>query len=235
MTTVTVRVLEFILSFAHPSFGMVTGIIDALLMDPFHVISTIFGAKPYTPTINDQHSVYFLDEVLLNGAYHSILARGNNKSSPILIIVHGGPGATDIPFYKSYSELEKYFVLVHFDQRSACKSYYLNRNIKHFGESITFEQHISDTIALSEWIRNDTRLFIGNSNKRKLFLLGGSWGTMLGMMVIHRRPDLFQKALFRGMCTNSSYSEKSGMKFVLDRMTMFKVPPNVISKVSDLG
>jgi pimeloyl-ACP methyl ester carboxylesterase len=74
-----------------------------------------------------------------------------------------------------------------------------------------------------------------NIQRQKLFLLGVSWGSVLGLLVVRRRPDLFEKMLFRGMCTVSEKSERMSMEFVLKRIAEMKFSQENLSDVNALG
>ena len=83
---------------------------------------------------------------------------------------------TDIPFYDAYKKLEDDFVVVHYDQRGASKSFYLNQNVHNFQETLSVEQHVVDAIAVCEWILNKSALASEGVHK-KLYLLGASYPT----------------------------------------------------------
>jgi pimeloyl-ACP methyl ester carboxylesterase len=57
------------------------------------------------------------------------------------------------------------------------------RNIGHTGPT-TIERYVGDAVAVTEWARR--RLGV-----RKVVLFGSSWGSLLGLELAHRRPDLF--------------------------------------------
>ena len=58
---------------------------------------------------------------------------------------------------------------------------------------------------------------------------------MLGLLTVERRPDLFEKVLFRGMCTDCPESEKRSIEFVLERMRLFNCSESQRNRVSSLG
>ena len=109
-------------------------------------------------------SIASLQKVKLGGMDQWILIRGYDVSNPILLWLHGGPGAAQMPVAHHFNgDLEKDFVVVHWDQRGAGKS-----NPKDFDEqTMTLEQFISDAHELTQYLKK-------RFHKRKIYLLGHS-------------------------------------------------------------
>lgn len=103
-----------------------------------------------------------------------VLIRGEDKDNPILLWLHGGPGSPQMPVaYNLDAELEKYYVVVHWDQRGAGKS-----NPPGFDEgTMTYEQFISDAHELTQYLKQ-------HFGQEKIYLLGHSWGTHLGLQLV---------------------------------------------------
>ncbi len=64
-----------------------------------------------------------IEKVQLGGLDQWIQIRGHDRSKPILLFLHGGPGFPEMPFAHLNAELEQHFVVVQWDQRAAGKSY----------------------------------------------------------------------------------------------------------------
>jgi proline iminopeptidase len=230
------RLLEALGSHLDPRVGMLTGAIEALLLNPVLVARKILGFPAYTPRIVQSHNsnpIAELRNIEINRATLCALIRGQNRRSPVVLVLHGGPGASDIPFQSAYARaLEEQFVVIHFDQRGACKSGYMNCKNNRFREGLTIEQHIDDTIKFSEWVIHDSGLEGASGG---IYILGGSWGTMLAMHAAHRRPELFRSCILRGLCTDGPRSEELGMKFVINRMKRLGEDDKKIKEVASLG
>ena len=57
-----------------------------------------------------------------------VMIRGENVANPLLIVLHGGPGMSEMGFFRRFNApLERYFTVVHWDQRGSGKSF--DRNI----------------------------------------------------------------------------------------------------------
>ena len=228
-----IRKLFFrVLDIFPPAIGMLTGVVCALTANPFRVLQLFYG-RPYTPKIEGPNSISELRDVMINGATHSTLIRGKDRHAPVILVLHGGPGATDIPFSSAYGKfLEQTFVLVHYDQRGACKSAATNFKQPNFQQTLTVEQHTNDAIKMSEWLIHDSGL---QGAREGLYLIGGSWGSMLALFTLKRRPDLFKKCILRGLVTDTVLSEKQGMKFLIERMHHFNYNAKEIESVEAIG
>jgi pimeloyl-ACP methyl ester carboxylesterase len=133
-----------------------------------------------TPAIQGSHSIASLERVRIGGVDQYILIRGNDTSLPVMLFLHGGPGMPVMYLAHAFQrELEKEFVVVQWDRRAAGKSYR-----EDIGSTLTTEQLVADTIELTNVLRS-------RFHQDRIYLVGHSWGTYLGMLVIARHPELY--------------------------------------------
>lgn len=139
-----------------------------------------FSFRPRTTAITGPAPVARLEQVPLNGVPQWILIRGADTSKSILLFLHGGPGMPVMFLGHVFQrDLEKHFIVVHWDRRGAGKSFAAGEN---WQPSVS--ANLRDLHALAERLHRD---YPG----RKLILVGHSWGTYLGMLAIRDRPDLY--------------------------------------------
>ncbi|MES5813921.1 alpha/beta hydrolase [Pseudoxanthomonas sp. Soil82] len=113
-----------------------------------------------------------------------VTARGQDRANPVILFVHGGPAAPLTPTLWQFSRpLEEYFTVVTYDQRAAGKTFLLNPQAA-VADTLQVERYVDDAIAIAEAVRQ-------RYHKRKLVLMGHSWGTIVGMRAALKRPDLF--------------------------------------------
>ena len=148
-----------------------------------------------------------LERVTLGGIPQWILVRSWDRRNPILLFLHGGPGFPETAVARLFNaELEKHFTVVHWDQRGAGKSY-------RFGEdrsSWTIQDYVDDTRALIE-------LLLRRFGKERLFLVGHSWGTVLGLRTAHDHPELLHALVGIGQVVNWREQEEISYRWVVEQ------------------
>lgn len=116
----------------------------------------------------------------INGAKQGMFLKAEDDTKPVLLFLHGGPGMPEYFLEEKYPVgLEKQFVVCWWEQRGAGLSYI---NCK--AGTITSEQLVNDTLEVTDYLR---RRFC----KDKIFLMGHSWGTFLGIRVAAEKPELY--------------------------------------------
>jgi pimeloyl-ACP methyl ester carboxylesterase len=183
-------------------FGILLGTVLAAIFLAFGLLSLRSAS---TPPIEGPDAVATLERVRLGGLEQTILVRGKDRSSPVLLYLHGGPGFAHLPLAPYYSdELEKHFVVVHWDQRGAGASC---EGIDH--DELKPEQIVADTIELSALLASR---FGGNG---RIVLLGHSWGSFVGARAVQERPDLYHAYIGLGQLVNGRRNEVLSYEWVV--------------------
>jgi len=151
-------------------------------------------------------SIASLECIELNGAKQWILIRGYDTTKPVLLFVHGGPGSPEMPLVTNNEALEKRFVVVNWDQRGSGKSY----NPAVFNNSFTLGTFIEDAAQLS-------RMLAKRFEKPKIYLMGHSWGTFLGIQAVQKYPELFHAYFGMGQVANQLVGEQLSYDWVLNQ------------------
>jgi pimeloyl-ACP methyl ester carboxylesterase len=144
----------------------------------------------------------------LGGARQVVNVRGADRANPILIFIHGGPGAVEMPVAWSFQRpWEDYFTVVQYDQRGAGRSYPLN-DPKKLAATLTPDRYRDDAIELIELLKQKYR-------KPKVFVLGHSWGSLIGLAVAAKRPDLLYAYIGMGQLIDFRENERQGFSWTL--------------------
>jgi pimeloyl-ACP methyl ester carboxylesterase len=117
--------------------------------------------------------------VTLGGVEQWITIRGASRANPVLLLVHGGPGDAQSLLRSTYAIYEKDFTIVQWDQRGAGKTYIKNPNSPPEPPRVQM-----DGVELAQYL-------CGYLAKKKILLLGHSWGSYLAVGMVQRRPELF--------------------------------------------
>jgi proline iminopeptidase len=149
-----------------------------------------------------------LENVRLGGVDQWVQIRGDDRTKPILLFLHSGPGFPEMPFSHVNAPLEKEFVVVQWDQRGAGKSY--SSSIPE--NSMTIEQFISDTHELAQ-------LLLKRFGRSKLYLVAHSWGSMVGALTVAKYPELFDAYVGISQAANAPESERIMYRFALETAT----------------
>jgi pimeloyl-ACP methyl ester carboxylesterase len=127
-----------------------------------------------------QKSIDTIQEVSIGGIRHTISVKGSNRSNPILLFLHGGPGSSVMSYGDKFTyKLRQHFIVVQWDQRETGKTREANAS----PEPLTLSLFTRDTKALIDTL-------LKRFDQRKLYLMGHSWGTALGFQIARTYPEL---------------------------------------------
>jgi len=159
----------------------------------------------WTPSIKGENSISELKKVTINGTELGVMIRGEDKSNPVLLFVHGGPCCSEIPYARKYQEsLEKEFTVVHYDQRGSGKSYRFGMDYS----EVTAEVHVEDLVILTEYITETLET-------KQVILLGHSFGTYIATMAAAQRPELYRAYVGIGQMSDTVASELSSLEKII--------------------
>jgi pimeloyl-ACP methyl ester carboxylesterase len=125
-----------------------------------------------------------LENIKINGLKHAVLIRSKNLDNPILLHLHGNGIPAMCFYHEEYindPQKEEKFIIVHYDQRGCGKTY---RHGGHSNKKITIDQYVSDAEELINYL-------LKRFDKQKIYLLGESWGSILGAKLVSRHPEWF--------------------------------------------
>jgi pimeloyl-ACP methyl ester carboxylesterase len=146
--------------------------------------------------------------VSIGGIDQWISIRGQDRDNPALLLLHGGPGVATSPYPRNVLfDWTKDFTLVQWDQRGAGKTYGRSGPLD---PSVTVDRMALDGAEVAEFLRQKL-------HKRKIVLLGLSWGTILGVHMAKVRPDLFYAYVGTGQMADEPEGEAIVYRQVLDK------------------
>jgi len=117
--------------------------------------------------------------VVLGGEEQYVEMTGASDELPVLLFLHGGPGWPQTPYLRYFNgDLTKEMILVSWDQAGCGLSYLNNPNPK----NLSIESLISDAHELTLYLKKKFK-------KRKIFLMGFSYGSVLGLQLAEKYPE----------------------------------------------
>lgn len=142
-------------------------------------------------------------KINLNGVPQYVSIRAEKENAPLLIYLHGGPGDAALPLLMKYNKmLEQQFTLVVWEQRGAGKSYYK------FDGPITIDVFLNDLHSLVKHL-------LSRFHQSSLYLIGHSWGSILGLRFVKAYPELVRAYIGCGQVVNMRKSSKAAYEYAL--------------------
>jgi pimeloyl-ACP methyl ester carboxylesterase len=146
------------------------------------------------------------ESVTIGGIRQFITLKGQDRSLPLLLFLHGGPGGSVMSYADKFTDrLQQHFVVIQWDQRETGKTRELNPSPVPLSLSV-FQDDTKELI--------DTLLM--RFQQKRLYLAGHSWGTVLGFHIARRYPDLLFALLAIGPMINQLESERISLQILRD-------------------
>jgi pimeloyl-ACP methyl ester carboxylesterase len=199
-------------SFARKAVRVMLTILAILLVCGFILVGVLLAVSPGKPKP-------FLDEngnplagslsekvfVNINGVEQGMFIKSKDVTHPVLLYLHGG-----MPEYfltqRYPTGLEDYFTVVWWEQRGSGISY--SADIP--PETMTVEQMISDTLEVTNYLRH-------RFGKEKIYLMGHSGGTFIGIQAAARAPELYHAYIGVAEMSNQLKSESLAYNYMLEQ------------------
>lgn len=143
----------------------------------------------------------------VNGVKQYLSIRSDRDHAPLLLYLHGGPGDAALPLVLKYNKvLEKHFTVVVWEQRGAGKSYYPFTE----GSKITIDTFIED-------LHQIVLFLLKKFQQEKVYLVGHSWGSVLGLRFISGYPQYVHTYIGCGQVVNMKKSCWAAYDYVMEQ------------------
>ena len=149
-------------------------------------------AWAYRNGVNEQ--IY----VQLDGSEGFINVFGTSESNPVIISLHGGPGApSSFVDYDWQDYLADDYTIVSWDETGCGRSYYHNADVNPDNTGLSFEQQLADLDALVDYCCD-------RFGQDQVIILGHSYGSMLGSTYVMEHPEKVSAYIGVGQCVNET-------------------------------
>jgi proline iminopeptidase len=157
--------------------------------------------------LSAQNKVKTHEGVEIGGIKQWIGAKSDDDSKPLLLFLHGGPGFSSRAYSKKFvKQLKKDFIVAQWDQRgTGITAAWGSSN-----DSLTIELMHSDTEEVVNYL-------LGKFNKKKLYLVGFSWGGFLGLHFAHKHPELLHAYISVSSMIHGDESERRTLELIREK------------------
>jgi pimeloyl-ACP methyl ester carboxylesterase len=149
-------------------------------------------------------SIDTTEAISIGGIKQFISIKGKDKSKPLLLFLHGGPGGSVMSYAGKFTHrLQEKFIVVQWDQRETGKTLAMNTS----PVPLTFDLFVNDTHDIITSLLNQFQ-------RNKIYLVGHSWGTALGFEIVRKYPDL----LYAYVAISPMINQLESERIILERM-----------------
>jgi proline iminopeptidase len=147
-------------------------------------------------------------KITIGDSQQWISVRGRDSRNPILLFIHGGPASPEMQTSWIWQGAwEDYFTVVQWDQRGAGKSYLAN-DPGVIASSLSLQRISEDAAEVVQYLRH-------RYAKDKIFVLGHSWGSVVGLTLARAHPDLLYAYIGMGQVISGPENERVGYRLTL--------------------
>lgn len=126
-------------------------------------------------------SIAELSSIDVDGHHLDVMIRGHDVDNPVLLFLAGGPGGSELGAMRNHLPgLEERFTVVTWDQRGTGKAY---DELDPTG-TYSLAGAVDDTIEVTNHLRD-------RFGQDRIYLLGQSWGSTLGVLAVQQHPELY--------------------------------------------
>jgi pimeloyl-ACP methyl ester carboxylesterase len=181
-------------------------------------------------------SIATQERVRLGGVDQWVSIRGRSVENPVLLYLSGGPGGSDLALVRWNQRLEDHYTVVVWEQRGTGMSY----SSIDPSSALTVDRIVSDGIELTHWLRD-------RFDEQRIYVVGNSWGTILGVLMVQRNPELFWAYIGTGQMVSVretdqilytqalAYAERTGDRALAGRLRSWGPPPYADPRVDALA
>jgi pimeloyl-ACP methyl ester carboxylesterase len=145
--------------------------------------------------------------VPIGGIEQWISIRGGDRANPVLLVVHGGPGEAQWPMLAKYKPWEKSFTVVQWDQRGT------GHTFGRYGAKtpdVNLDRIAKDGIEVADYLCRTL-------GKKKIIVLGHSWGSIVAIRMVQTRPELFAAYVGTGQVASWKATVNGQFDLLLDK------------------
>jgi pimeloyl-ACP methyl ester carboxylesterase len=158
------------------------------------LVTAAVAIPAHTPPIPGSDSVAELIRVGRLG----VMIRGADRAAPVLLFVPGAPGGSETgPVREHLAGLERHFVVATLDRRGGGSSYPALDPTA----TVTVDSAVADALAVTDYLRH-------RFHQDKIYLLGHSGGSIIGVLAVRRHPEKYRAYIGTGQAVDLPASDR---------------------------
>ena len=178
--------------------SLLTGALLALMV-------ALSQVTAFTPAVKGPDPIAELRPITVNGRAEWLSLRSQDRSKPVLLFLSGGPGGSQLVTARHcFADLERDYVVVTWEQPGAAKSYSAISP-----EDITLDTYLSDGAAVTDLLRSEF-------GQDRIYLMGESWGSALGLMMARDHPEHYRAFIGTGQMVDFLETDRIDYQTALD-------------------
>lgn len=160
-----------------------------------------------TLAIDTSAGIDTLESPLINGTAQWVQIRGQRRDNPAILFIHGGPGMPMMPLAHAFQpSWEEQFTVAQWDQRFAG----LSRVSPRIADGKVIDTYVQDAYEVAQYVARKT-------GQRKIAVVAHSWGSVIGLKLVRKHPQLFYAYVGTGQVLNLAESDRRGFEWALSR------------------
>jgi len=194
-----------------------------ILLSIIILIGILWLLPERTPGIKStgNNAISKIDYIKIGGVEQCVLIRSINSNNPIILFLHGGPGMPMMYMAHEFQRpLEKLFTCVQWDRNGAGKTFV--RNAPSI-ESMNIRQQLNDCYQLIDTLKHRYK-------KDRIILIGHSFGTYLGSILVTEHPELFSAYISIGQVVDEEKTKAIQERFIREN-ALKNNRPEIISEL----
>ena len=200
-------VIRIVTAFLHrPAVAAAISLQISLLTGALLILMVALSqVTAFTPAVEGPDPISELRSVTVNGRTEWLSLRGQDRSKPVLLFLSGGPGGSQLVTARHcFADLERDYVVVTWEQPGAAKSYSAISP-----EDITLDTYLSDGAAVTDLLRSEF-------GQDRIYLMGESWGSALGLMMARDHPEHYRAFIGTGQMVDFLETDRIDYQTALD-------------------
>ena len=190
------------------------------------ILFQLYGCKEHVKKESKSENISIKIDTLLTakigGIKQVVQIKTDDSNKPVLLFLSGGPGSSMMNTADNFTNvLKSKFTIVQWEQRDAGKTLELNSS----PTQPSVEQMEKDTYQIINFLTKEL-------NQEKIYLLGSSWGNVLGFYIVENHPELLHSYFAVNPVISQLASEKELLKIL---KVYFKENPNASKELANVN